>query len=524
MGDALNMAKVSARGGFNLFWGLITSSLISAVGVIIVARLLSPSEYGLVTIALMAPAIIALFRGWGVNSAIIKYVAQYRSEDKTSRVKSIIASGTLFELALGIALSTLSFSLSGFMATSIFHRPEIKPLIEVASLIVMANAIITAAQSTFTGFEEMQYSSITMVAQSTLKTILAPTLILIGYGALGVILGSVVALTAAGALAIMIAYKKFYKKLNNSELQLKEDVKAMLKYGLPLSASAILGGVVTQIYNFLIAIYCTNAIVGNYQVALNFAVLITFFATPITTVHFPAFSKINLEKDVERLSNVFQLSVKYASLLVVPVAAATIALSKPLIYTLFGEKYAYAPLFLTLIAATYLYTAFGSLSLGNLLNGQGETKTTMKLALITIALGLPLSLTLIPKLGVIGLLITNLAAGVPSLTIGLSWVKKHFKATIDLKSSTKILLASTVAAATTYAITSQLTLSSWIELIIGAAAFLTIYITAAPLVGAISRTDIQNIKEMLKELKPLTSLFNPLLNIAEKLIIIYKKA
>lgn len=56
-----------------------------------------------------------------------------------------------------------------------------------------------------------------------------------------------------------------------------------------------------------------------------------------------------------------------------------------------------------------------------------------------------------------------------------------------------------------------------IELIIGATAFLLAYITLVPLIGAINRTDIQNIKEMLKDL---TSLSNPLslpLNIIETL-------
>jgi len=79
----------------------------------------------------------------------------------------------------------------------------------------------------------------------------------------------------------------------------------MLKYGLPLSISAILGGSLTQFYNFLIAIYCTDIMIGNYQVALGFAALITFFSTPIATVLFPAFSKLNAQKETETLRNVF---------------------------------------------------------------------------------------------------------------------------------------------------------------------------------------------------------------------------
>lgn len=190
--------------------------------------------------------------------------------------------------------------------------------------------------------------------------------------------------------------------------------------------------------------------IGNYQVAVNFAVLITFFVTPVTTVLFPAFSKLNPQKESEMLRNVFQFSVKYAALLVVPAAAAVIALSQPAISTLFGEKYAYAPLYLTLYTIIYIYSAFGSLSLGSLINSQGKTEFNLKLTLITSAVGFPLSLLLIPKFGIIGLIAIKLTAGVPSLILALWWIKKHFTATIDWMSSAKILLASTLAALITY--------------------------------------------------------------------------
>ena len=84
----------------------------------------------------------------------------------------------------------------------------------------------------------------------------------------------------------------------------------------------------------------------------------------------------NPQKERETLRNVFQFSVKYAALLIVPAAAAIMALSKPLVFTLFGTKYAYAPLFLALCAASYLYSALGSLSLGNLINAKEKPQST----------------------------------------------------------------------------------------------------------------------------------------------------
>ena len=110
----------------------------------------------------------------------------------------------------------------------------------------------------------------------------------------------------------------------------------MLKYGLPLSIGAILSGFLTQFYSTIMAIFVTdNSLIGNYSVALNFVVLITFFATPVTTMLFPAFSKLDAKKDREVLKNVFQYSVKYAALIVVPVTAMVMALAQPAIGTIF---------------------------------------------------------------------------------------------------------------------------------------------------------------------------------------------
>jgi stage V sporulation protein B len=517
---AVKMAKVSAKGGFHLFWGVAASTVISAVGTILMARFLSPTEYGLFAVALMAPNLIVLFRDWGVNSAIIKYTAQYVSENKTANVKSILVGGLLFELVLGSYLSFISFLLSGFLATNIFQRPDITPLVQIASFTILAGALMTAAQSALIGYEKMKLNSITMISLSTLKTVLASLLVILGLGAFGAIVGTTIGLLIAGLVSILMLYIALHKNLhgpNAGEFSITETVKTMFKYGLPLSISAILSGFLAQFYSILMAIVCTDLLIGNYQVAVNFAVLITFFAAPITTVLFPAFSKLNPQKEAEILRNVFQFSVKYSALLVVPAAAIIIALSQPAISTLFGEEYTYAPLYLTLIAISYLYSAFGSLSLGNLLNSQGKTAVNLKLTLITSAIGFPLSLLLIPKFGIIGLIITTLTAGIPSLIIALWLVKKYFTATIDWASSVKIFLASALATIITYVIISQLNLPNWIKLTIGALIFLITYVTTIPLIGAIDKTDIQNLTEMLKELGLLSSLFELLLNIIEKL-------
>ena len=324
-------------------------------------------------------------------------------------------------------------------------------------------------------------------------------------------------------LAIVIFYLVFYRKTQGPEnggLNLSRTLRSMLRYGLPLSVSTILFGFLLQFYNFLMIMYCSDSMIGNYSIALHFSTLITFFTIPIATVLFPAFSKLEAEKEKETLGNVFQSSVKYAALFIIPATTAIMVLSEPLVFTLFGQKYNHAPLFLTLYAVSFLYTGVGSLSLGSFLNGQGKTRLNMKLTILAVSIGLPLSTILVPRFGITGLISTTLTAGIPSLFIGIWWIRKHFAVTVDWISSTKIFLASAIAAAVTYVTASQLDLHYWIKLAIGGTIFLLIYLTTAPLIQAVNQTDINNLREVLSGLGPLSPIFNLPLTIMEKLVLI----
>ena len=385
MTKAVEMARVSAKGGIHLLWGLVASTVISAIGTIFITYILGAENFGLYSIALIAPTLIATFRDWGVNTAMIKYSAQYNAENN-AKIRSIFISGLLFELLLGVSLTILSFVLSPFLASSL-HRPTIAPLIQIASFFILTGALVNTATAAFTGMEKMHLYSFMIIIQSIAKTALIIALVLLGFGTLGAVTGFSIATLFAGLAGILLMWTiyKSLPKAANGNLEITATIKTMLQYGLPVSIGTILTGFLTVFYSYVLAYYVTNnATIGNYNLAINFSVLITFFATPVTTMLFPAFSKLDFQKDNETLKNVFQYSVKYASLIVVPITALVIALAQPGIATIYQNRYAEAPLFLALFSLTYLLTAFGNLSIAPLLNGQGFTKFNMGLTLLTV--------------------------------------------------------------------------------------------------------------------------------------------
>ena len=521
MSKAAEMAKVSVKGGFHLLWGLVASTVISSIGTIFVGNLMGDVNYGLYTIALVAPNLIATFRDWGINVAMIKYTAQYNGENEQAKIRNIFAAGIVFETVLGLVLTVIGFTLSGFLAT-LYNNTQLAPLIQVAAFIILTGALLTVAQSAFVGIERMELNSITVICQSIVKTIVIPVLVILGLGPFGAVIGYVTAFLFAGLIGILLMWT-IYRKLptpDNGKLEIRTTIKTMFRYGLPLSIAGIISGFQTQFYNFIVPIYVSPNLVGNYGIANTFAVLITFFATPITTILFPAFSKLDVQREQETLKYVFQFSVKYASLLVVPVAAVVMVLAQPGIGVLFPQ-FADAPLFLALLSVNYFLTAFGNLSLGNLINSQGHTGFNLKLALLASAIGFPLSLILIPRFGIIGLIITSITAGIPSLIVGLFWVRKKYGVTVDWSSSARILISGAAAAALTYFVVFELNFSRWAALVVGAVVFLSSFLLAILLTRAITRSDLNNLRGMIGALGALRRPLHFLLNVIEKLMAIF---
>ncbi len=518
---AAEMAKVSAKGGFYLFWGIVVSTVVSAVGVIVLARIMQPQDYGLYTIALAAPALIGTFRDWGMNSAMIKYMAQYSAEEKPERVRSILMTGLVFEVILGLALSFLSFLLSGFIATDIFKRP-ITGLIQIASFTILSSAFLNAAQAAFTGREQMKPNSVTLVFGALFRSVLCPVLVYVGFGVSGAVVGNVTGSLGGGLVGVILMLEIYHglrgKNVFAESLKVWETMKFMFRYALPLSFSSIFTTFLGQFYNVIIAIYASNFLIGNYAVANNFAVLLTFFSTPIATMLFPAFSKLSPDKDKETLKIVFKSSIKYSSLLVVPPTVAVIALAHPVVFALFGAKYASAPLFLDLVTVNYLLTAFGALSTGSLISGQGKTGFYLKLALVNTVTGVALAVLLVPSLGVVGLIVTTIFDGVPGLVISLYWIKKHYDVSVDWVSSAKILISSAASGGVAYFAVSFVSLSSWPKLIIGLAVFSAALLLCTIATRTLRKSDIDNLRLMTSEFGPFSGVINKILNAVERLV------
>ena len=525
MDKGQEMAKTSAVGSFQLFVGRLISTIVLAVGTIVLGMFIQESDLGLYTIALVPATTLLLFQDWGVTTALTRFCAKFRASNNQVEQRKIIYAGLIFEITMGFVLMVISILFATSIA-SFIGKPESAFLIVVSSVTILMAAIGNAPGGIFTGFEQMKLITYVSICLSVVQGVFAPLLVYLGFGALGAVLAFTMSTVVGAVVSLALLYVCIIRKLPPSTLrrsEVFEALKPLLKYGVPLAIGTILSGLGSQFYAFVMAKYVGEAMIGNNKIASNFTILLPLLTIPIITVLFPLFSKIDPGKEKNLLKTVYASSVKYTALIVVPVTFALIVLAQPLIGTLYGTKWAFAPYLLSLTVLYNLLVLFGWRSFPGLLQAVGETKLIMYLNLLSLVLSIPIAYLLVPAFGIVGIVIGLPLSAFPRTFIGLYLTWKRYGVKADFKSSAKILLAAMLASLVVYGFVTYVTASNVVHLVGGAAILVVLYLILAPIVGAVKQTDIDSLRSMFSTLGFVSKILEFPLQLMEKTLKLFRR-
>jgi len=325
--EGLNEAvRGSARGSLLLMMGQVVSTIVSALTIIVVARLLGPEKYGVVTVVMVPIGLALLLQDLGVNRALTRFVALWRSEGRHGDVQVLVRAGLTFKAAVAGIMALGYWIGAGAIASVYLQRPALEGLVRIVSLSVLGNALMTATQAVLVGYEMMGHRSLTQVLWTLLRGSMSITLVWLGLGPSGHLLANTIAPFATAAVAVILLLSTLRKENGETTLSGWMALRLITGFSLPIYGASLIAGGLTQIQNLLLTRHIPNVVIGNFSAAVNFGALISFFTFPIATVLFPLFSK--LPKESPELSTVFRNAVKYTTFITLPMALCLIALSE----------------------------------------------------------------------------------------------------------------------------------------------------------------------------------------------------
>ena len=514
--DFSELARSSARGSLVLMIGQLAANIFAALGVIVVANFLGSFSLGEVTKIMVPVNIAVLLNDFGVNAALTKYIAQYRYEGKHQHIRRLLEAGFVFNMVSASLSAFLLYWFAGPIAERFLLRPDLEFLVKVAALFILGNGLQTMAQGVLVGYDRMGLRSISSVTWAFTKAIVPPLLVWVGLGPLGAIIGNIISITLAGSVGMVFVLVIGRAEAGADSIGFTEALRLLLRFGFPIYLGTIVAGGLTQLNSSLINLYVGESLIGQYNAATNFGMVMNFITLPLATVLFPLFSKINSKR--ESLKPVFVRAVKYTSMVTLPAVLLLILLANPLVDILFPVDYPYTALYTQIYLLVFIFQGLGALAMISLVNGIGETHVSFKMNIVTLVVGAPLSLWLIPSYGIIGMLVSMIVAPRIGLFYGLWWVKKNLDIGFDAASSFSIYLSGGVAFAVCYLIGTYVNLGSWGSLVVLGGLFAILYVVLLPLTRGINKRDIDELKKLSVVAGPLSSFVRRFFDVLGRLL------
>ncbi len=518
MGDTLDdFALISMKGSITLFIGNTVALIINAVGVILVARILSPADYGLYSVSLVLPGFFMLFSDWGINTALTRFIAQYRSQNRRHMIGVLTRSGIYLKFFLGCFLSILLFIFAGYLSNNVLLRPEVVGFVKLSSVLIVSQSMYNTVLSIFSGYERMEFRAIISVVQSLIKGFTSPLLVYIGYGVSGAVIGHTLSYVITAVVALVLA-GTLTRPDDEQAGSIRMSLKIILGYSIPIFLGGFTIGLAQQFRGFLLSWFVTSELIGNFSVANWFIMLISAFSTSIPSNLFPAFSKISILDEPTKAEEMFRGSVRYSTMFLLPFVFLLMVISEPLVFILFGDKYPQAATFLSLRLMYFVFIGLGSQSIFPFLNSQGDTKTTMRINVITSVLMISLSYILIQLWSVVGLIIAYTLSVLVKNLLGILILRKMYGISPNFRHSGKTFISCFLSGSIVFVFNLAFSTVPLLDLLLSAVVFLSTYMVLAPIFGAIRIWDIKYIDSMSKNLRGIYPVIRILLNIFEKVI------
>jgi stage V sporulation protein B len=504
-----DIARRSVRGSLVLFSGNFGATGVLAIAVILIARLLGPTDFGTYTLALVIPGFLSTFLGFGVNTAVIRYTAYGVSQGRPEESRRFTLNAIRFLWLTGAAFTLLEFVFAEPLAAILLHRPALFPYVELVSLTILANTFLNTISTVAIGWNQFSLSALSNVATAFIKLGLAPVLIVLGFGVTGALVGHLTAYVAGGIIGTAVLY---YTKLKGTrgEGKFVSDVKELLRFGLPLYAGSLLTGLASYLVTFILAFIATNTVYGYYAAANNFTTPISLVSSALTTSLFPAFAAFDGVGGNIKLA--FRHAYRFVAFLITPVIFFMLATAPQLIHVLYGFSYDGSIPYLQLLAFAYLPIAFGYTVHPAFFNGFNKPRLTMTLLVcgaVTLMVAAPLfSLTF--GLGVDGLIYAIFLSFFVAWAVGTFLADRYMDARLDLWANLGILIASVVSYGATIFFPSVPS-SNVLTLVVDFVLFAVVYLTLAPLLRAVKMDDLEIMQHSFSGLGILSKAFGVLL-------------
>lgn len=338
---------------------------------LVLARLLTPEEYGIMAMITIFIAVSNSIVDSGFSNALIRKVDIRRIDYNTV---------FFFNLLVSVFLYVVLYVISPFIST-FFKEPILTEVTRVIGWVLIINALGIIPRTILV--KEVDFKTQTKVSliSSISSGVVGIGMALAGMGVWSLV-GQQLSRQFLNTLFLWV-YCKWRPLWEFSGRSFRE----MFGFGSKLLVSGLIDTVYKNIYYLVIGRFYTSAQLGQYTRAEQFNMIFSSNLTSVVQrVSYPVLSSIQNEPD--RLREAYRKVIKSTMLITFACMLGLAAVAKPLIIILIGEKWLQAVSYLQIICFAGMLYPLHAINL-NILQVKGRSDLFLRLEIIkkTIAVG-----------------------------------------------------------------------------------------------------------------------------------------
>lgn len=399
------------RKTFNgVIWNYINQfggQILSIIPAMILARLLTPTEYGVIAMAGVFSGLISIFANAGFGMAVIQ-----RKDLTHTDICSVFYTNIILSTLVYIVIYTIAPFCADF-----FNMPEVKNIMRVSSLGIIITSIGAIHGHLFKRELDFRKPTIRNLVVQVVAAVVAVVFALLGFGYWALVVqGLVQAVLGTIANWLLSAWRPTFTYSIQS-------VKSLFNYGGVMMFKSIFEYCFSKSYDMTIGKVYSAAQLSYFNRAYSTAgIFINSFLGVLNTVAFSAFSR--MQADRERLCLNVRRFMAIEAMIIFFIMAVIAALAEPFFHFMYSSKWDdVIPLF-RLVCLWGMLQPLGYVY-GNGLMASGYVKECLIIGIVS--RGIMFAMIFATwKLGVAGMIVGQVLAYAIEVVICAYVFRRHF--------------------------------------------------------------------------------------------------
>ncbi len=386
------------------------------------ARGLGRESFGLYTLGVAVVTAAQIISQFGLDNGVVRYVARYRAEGDTQRVRGTILQSVGLTFAFSLVVAVAIFLGAGTIAG--FFDPDLEPVVRAFAFAVPFFALMSILCWATQGFQTVTYATYT---QQILRPLIYLLLVIGVYFVGASLVGVVVAYAVSMALGVLIGLyflRRLFPPLLDLRVRPKFETRALFGVSVPMSVSRA-----TQYANnwtaiLVLGIFQPAGVVGLFQAAFRTATFATLVRFAFNGIFSPIISNLHAQGSSEDLGRLYKDVTRWTFTGAFAIFLLIVLLTSEILTVFGGKEYAAGATALIIVAFAQLFsTSVGPAN--RMLAMTGNQTVLMIITTIGALTGVAVCFALIPAFGMIGAAIGAAAAILTENTATLVWVRRR---------------------------------------------------------------------------------------------------